>query len=174
MPGVCKYVIMFFPRVCECGSDLGAVGTWWRRKHVRGTVVTQRGRALRVDRQRERDRRVLVVGVEAQTLPSVAHVVCRSRAEGVRGGTGGAVVVVRTRVQLIQRDGADSRSVHGEGVAGIAGKVRERVGSGHGAHVHLRIILLTAVILQRVDKEEAGAERDAGCEYRGLFAFLPR
>lgn len=139
-------------------SDLGAVGAWWGRKHVRGTVVTQRGGALRVDGQRQRDGRVLVVGVEAQALPSVTHVVCESRAEGVRG-TGGAVVVVRTRVQLIQRDGADSRAVHGEGVAGIARKVRERVRSHHGAHVHLRIILLTAVILQRGDKMR---ERDVG------------
>lgn len=129
-------------------SDLGAVGAWRGREHVRGTVVTQRGRALRVGTQRERDRRVLVVGVEAQPLPSVTHVVCESRAEGVRRA-GGAVVVVRTHVQLIQRDGGDGRAVHGERVTGIAGKVRERVRSHHGAHVHLRIILLTAVILQR-------------------------
>lgn len=65
-------------------SDLGAVGAWWGRKHVRVTAVTQRGGALRVGRQRERDRRVFVVGVEAQPRPSVAHVVCESRAEGVR------------------------------------------------------------------------------------------
>ena len=143
----------------ECGSDLGAVGAWWGRKHVRGIVVTQRVGALRVARQREGDRRVLVVGVEAQPLPSVAHVVCESRAEGVRR-TGGAMVVVRTRVQLIQRDGADSRAVHGEGVAGVARKMRERVRSHHGAHVHLRIILLTAVVLQRVDKEHTRGRRD--------------
>ncbi len=138
-------------------SDLGAVGAWWGRKHVRGTVVTQRGWALLVDRQRKRDRRVLVVGVEAQPLPSVTHVVCKSRAEGVRG-TGGAVVMVRPRVQLIQRDGGDSRAVHGEGVAGVAGKMRERVRSHHGAHVHLRIILLTAVILHRGQGRDQGRE----------------
>lgn len=140
-------------------SDLGAVGAWWGGKHVCGAVVTQRGGALRVGRQRQGDGRVLVVGVEAQPLPAVAHVVCESRAEGVRG-TGGAVVVVGTRVQLIQRDGGDSRAVHGEGVAGIAGKVRQRVRPHHGAHVHLRIILLTAVILQEVDKEDTREERE--------------
>lgn len=161
MSRVCEYVRMF---MCVCAfmvqqrSDLGAVGAWWGREHVRGTVVTQRRRALRVGRQRESDRRVLVVGVETQPLPSVTHVVCESRAVGVRR-TGGAVVVVRTRVQLVQGDGADSRAVHGEGVAGIAGKVRERVRSHRGAHVHLRTILLTAVILQRVVTEETGKER---------------
>lgn len=69
------------------------------------------------------------------------------------------MVVVRTGVQLIQRDRDDGCAVHGKGVAGIARKVRERVRSHHGAHVHLRIILLTAVILQRVDEEEMKGER---------------
>lgn len=137
-------------------SDLGAVGARWGRKHVRGTVVIQRGGALRVGRQWKRHRRVLVVGVEAQPFPSVTHIVCESRTEGVRG-TRGAVVVVRTRVQLIQRNRADSCAVHGEGVAGVAGKVRERVRSRHRAHVHLRIILLTAVILRRRERGERGS-----------------
>lgn len=68
------------------------------------------------------------------------------------------MVVVRTRVQLIQGDGADSRAVHGESIAGIAGKMRERVRSHRWAHVHLRTILLTAVILQRVVQEETRKE----------------
>lgn len=65
--------------------------------------------------------------------------------------------MVRTRVQLIQRDRSDGRAVHGEGVAGIAWKVRERVWSSHGGHVHLRVIFLTTVILQE-DKERMGGE----------------
>lgn len=139
-------------------SDLGAVGAWWGREHIRGTVVAQRSRALRVGRQRKSNRWVLVVGVETQPLPPVTHVVCKSRAAGVRG-TGGAVVVVRTRVQLIQRNRADSRAVHGEGIAGIAGEVRERVRTCSGTHVPLRTILLTAVILQGSIREER-LERD--------------
>lgn len=133
-------------------SDLGAVGTWWRRKCVRATEVAQRGGALWLGGRRQRDARVLVVGVEAQPLVSVAQVVWESRAERVRR-TGGAVAVVGTRVQLIQRDGGDGRAVHGERVAGVAGKVWERVRSRHGARVLLRVILLTAVILQRADRD---------------------
>lgn len=60
----------------------------------------------------------------------------------------------RTHVQLIQRDGADGRAVHGEGVAGVAREVRERVRRHRWAHVHLRTILLTAVILQTKAKKE--------------------
>lgn len=149
------YVVWAF--MVQQQSDLGAVRAWWGREQVRGTIITQSRRAVRVGRQRKRDRRVLVVGVETQPLPSVMHVICESSAVGARG-TGGAVAVVRTRVQLIQGDGADSRAVHGEGVTGIAGKVRERVRSRRRAHVHLRTILLTAVILQRVVQEETGTE----------------
>lgn len=83
--------------------------------------------------QRKGDGRSFVVGVEAQTFPSVAHV---RRAVGARRA-GGAVVVVRAGVQLIQRDGGDVRSVHGEGVAGVAREVREGVSSCHGADVLL-------------------------------------
>lgn len=133
--------------VVQQRSDLGAVGARRGRKHVRGTVVTQRGGARRVCRQGKRDRPVLVVGVEAQPLPPVTQAVCESGAARVRR-TGGTVVVVRAGVQLVQRDGDDGGAVHGESVAGIAGKVRERVCSCHGAHVHLGIILLTAVILE--------------------------
>lgn len=85
--------------------------------------------------------------MEAQPLPAVAHVVRESGADGVRRA-GGAVIVVSAGVELIQRDGRDGRAVHGEGVAGVAGEVRERVRSHHRAHVHLRTILPTAVILQ--------------------------
>lgn len=139
-------------------SDLGAVRARRGRKHVRGTVVTQRGGALWVPRQGERNRRVLVVGMEAQPLPSVKHLVCESlRAAGVRR-TGGAVVVVSACFQLIQRDGGDGSAVIGEGVASVAGKVRERVRSHHRALVHLRFILLTAVILQ-IDKKDTTAKR---------------
>lgn len=69
---------------------------------------------------------------------------------------GAAAVVVRARVQLLQGDGADGRAVHGQGVAGIAGKVSEGVCSYRGARVHLRTILLTAVILQREVKKTPG------------------
>lgn len=56
-------------------SDVGAVGAWWRgREHVRGADEAQGGGALRVSGQRQGDGRALVVGVEAQALPSVAHV----------------------------------------------------------------------------------------------------
>lgn len=103
-----------------------------------------------MNRQGKRYRRVLVVSMEAETLPSVTHVVCESRAQGVRRTAG---AVVRTRIQLIQRDGGDGSAVHGEGVAGVAWKVSERIRSCHGGHVHLRIIFLTAVILQEDDKE---------------------
>lgn len=148
---VCESKV-FYLSVCvvtvQQRSDLGAIGARRGRKQVRGTVETQRGGGLRVGGQGERDRRVLVVGMEAKPLPSVAHVVCESRTEGVRR-TAGAVVEVRARVQLIQGDGGDRSAIHSESVAGVAGKVRERVRSHHGAHVHLRIILLTAVILQR-------------------------
>lgn len=102
--------------------------------------------------QRQRNRRVLVVRVEAQTLPAVTQAVRESRAQGV-GGTGGAVVVVSSRLQLIQRHRGDGGPVHGEGVAGIAGEMRERVRPHHRAHVHLRTILLTAVILQRREED---------------------
>lgn len=149
-------------------SDIGTVGPWWGREHVRGVVVTQRSRALRVGGQRERDWRVLIVGVEPQPLSTVAHVVCESGAVGVRG-TGGAVVVVRTHVQLIQGDGADGRAVHGEGVAGIAGKMWKRVCSHGGAHVSLWIILLTAVILKaRHQQRDRNIVRGLSmCQYRG-------
>lgn len=120
--------VFSFPCVCVCvflvqqRSDHGAVGARRGRKHVRGAVETQRGGALRVGGQREGDGRVLVVGVEAQTLASVTHVVCVSGADRVRRA-GRAVVVVRARFQLVQRDGVDGRAVHGEGVAGVAGEV---------------------------------------------------
>lgn len=58
------------------------------------------------------------------------------------------MVVGGTQVQLIQGDGADGRAVHGEGIAGVAREVRERVCCHSGAHVYLRTILLTAVILR--------------------------
>lgn len=154
-------------RVCMCvsmvqqRSDLGAVGAMRGRKRVRGTVVTQRGRTRQVCTQRKRHRPVLVVGVEAQPLASVTHVVCETRATGVRRA-GGTVVVERTGVQLVQRDWDNGCAVHCEGIARIARKVRERVRSHHGAHIHLRIILLTAVILQRVDEQEMRGER--ACE----------
>lgn len=126
-------------------SDVGAVGVRWGRgrEHVRGAVVAQGGGALRVSSQ------ILVVGVEAQPLASVAHV-CGSGAAGVRGAAGAvvAVVVGGAQLQLIQRDGADGRAVHGEGVAGVAREVSERVCWQAGARVYLRSILLTAVILQ--------------------------
>lgn len=164
-------------------SDLGAVRAWRGREQVRGPIITQSRRAMRVGRQRKRDRRVLVVGVETKPLPSVTHVICESRTVGVRG-TGGAVVMVRTCVQLIQGDGADSRAVHGKCIAGIAGKMRERVRSHRRAHVHLRTILLTAVILQRVVQEETRTEfRNRNCIKHNrsilthwelsLFAFWP-
>lgn len=74
--------------VCACTvkqrSDVSAVGARRGRKRVRGTAVAQRGGALRVNRQGKRYRRVLVVSMEAETLPSVTHVVCESRAQGVR------------------------------------------------------------------------------------------
>lgn len=127
-------------------SDLGAVRAQRRRKHVCGAVVVQRGGALWVEGKR--GGRVLVVGVEAQPLAAVEHGVRESvGAAGVRRA-GGAVVVAGNRVQLIQRDGGDGGAVVGQGVAGVAGKVRERVRSPHRALVHLRAILLTAVILQ--------------------------
>lgn len=121
---------------------------WWGRgrEHVRGAVVAQGGGALRVRRQRQGGGQVLVVAVETQPLDSVAHV-CGSGAAAVRRA-GGAVVVGGTQVQLIQRDGADGRAVHGEGVAGVAREVREGVCRPRGARVPLRAILPTAVILQ--------------------------
>ena len=73
-----------------------------------------------------------------------------------------AGAVEGTRVQLVQGDGGDGGAVHGEGVAGVAGKVREGVLSHHGAHVHLRIIFLTAVILQRAREETEGEGGDRG------------
>lgn len=78
------------------------------------------------------------------------------------------MAVVRARVQLIQRDRCDGRPIHGERIAGVAGEVREGVGSHHGAHVHLRIILLTAVILQVVDKEETKEKRGSARGVGGL------
>lgn len=134
-------------------SDVSAVRAWWRgREHVRGAIVAQGSGALRVSGQREGDGWVLIVGVETQPLPSVAHV-CRPRVAGVRRA-GGAAVVGGTHVQLIQRDGADGRAVHGEGVARVAREVREGVRCHRGAHVHLRITLLTAVILQTETKKK--------------------
>lgn len=65
-------------------SDVSAVGSRRRREHVHGVVVTQRGGTQRVCRLGKSHRRVFVVGMEAQTLPSVPHVFCESRAEGVR------------------------------------------------------------------------------------------
>lgn len=59
-----------------------------------------------------------------------------------------------THVQLVQRDRADGRAVHGEGVAGVAREVRERVCCHRRARVHLRTILLTAVILQTKAKKK--------------------
>lgn len=117
-------------------SNVGAVGSRRRREGVRGTVETLRGGALRGDRLGKSHRRVVVVGVEAQPLPSVRHVFCESRAEGVRR-TGGAGFVEGTRVQLVQRDRGDSRAVHGQGVAGVAGEVRQWIGSRHRGLVHL-------------------------------------
>lgn len=127
-------------------SDVGAVGVGRGRgrEQVRGAVVAQGGGALQVSSQREGDGRVLVVGVEAQPFASVAHL---CGVVGVRGAAG-AVVVGGAQVQLIQRDGADGRAVHGQGVAGVAGEVSERVCCQAGARVYLRAILLTAVVLQ--------------------------
>lgn len=125
-------------------SDIGAVGAWRRGEHVGGTVTTQRGGTLKAGRQGKGDRRSFVVGVEAQTFPSITHVPRTVRV----WRTGGAVVVVRTGVQLIQGDGGDVCSVHGESVASVAWEVREGVGSCHRADVLLRFIFLTAVILQ--------------------------
>lgn len=79
---------------CTGGSDLGAVRSGQGRHHVTGAVKTQRGGVPCVCR------RILVVGVEAQPLPAITHVVQREpRTERVRR-TGGAAVVTRT--QLVQ------------------------------------------------------------------------
>lgn len=82
--------------VCVCcgqRSDLGAVGPRWRRKHALMPEVAQMGGSLRGDRQGQRHRRVLVVRVEAQTLPSVTHVVGESGADRERGACGAVVVM---------------------------------------------------------------------------------
>lgn len=68
---VCVFVV-------QQRSDLGAVRAWWGREHVRGIVVAQRSGGRRVCGQRQRHGRVLVVGVEAQPLPAITHVVCES------------------------------------------------------------------------------------------------
>lgn len=72
--------------------------------------------------------------------------------------------MVRTRVQLVQGDGRDVSPVHGQGVAGVAGEVRQRICSRHRAHVRLGLVLLTAVILAQVDSKhsegENGRERE--------------
>lgn len=127
--------------VLHRGSDLGAVRSGQGRHHVTGAVKTQRGGVPCVCR------RILVVGVEAQPLPAITHVVQREpRTERVRR-TGGAAVVTRT--QLVQRDGRDGGAVHGQSVARLTGEVREGVWSQPGDHILLRVIFLTAVILQR-------------------------
>lgn len=147
---------------CPQQSDLGAVGAWRRRRgreRVRWAEVAQWRGALWVGGQWEGGGRVLVVGVEPQPLPAVAHVVCEARAVGVRRA-GGAVVVVGARVQLVQGDGVDGHAIHGEGVAGVAGEVGERVCSHRRAHIHLRTILLTAVILQRDSRKMPGKRDD--------------
>lgn len=171
---VCESQVFYFS-VCvvtvQQRSDLGAIGARRGRKQVRGTVETQRGGGLRVGGQRERGRRVLIVGVEAEPLPSVTHVVCESRADGVRR-TAGAVVEVRACVQLVQGDRGDRSAVHGESVAGVAGEVRERVRSHHGAHVHLRIILLTAVILQRAKGERVTVNMCLCLCFISIYSFF--
>lgn len=127
--------------VLHRGSDLGAVRSGQGRHHVTGAVKTQRGGVPCVCR------RILVVGVEAQPLPAITHVVQREpRTERVRR-TGGAAVVTRT--QLVQRDGRDGGAVHGQSVARLTGEVREGVWSQPGDHILLRVIFLTAVILRK-------------------------
>lgn len=64
------------------------------------------------------------------------------------------MLVGGAHVQLIQRDRADGRAVHGEGVASVAREVRERVCCHRRARVHLRTIPLTAVILQTKAKKK--------------------
>lgn len=134
-------------------SNVGAVGSGWRGERVRGIVETLRGGALWGAGLRKSHGRVVVVGVEAQPLPSVTHVFCESRAEGVRR-TGGAGFVEGTRVQLVQRHRGDGRAVHGQGVASVAGEVRQGIGSRHRGLVHLGLIFLTAVILQEQHETE--------------------
>lgn len=105
--------------------------------------------------------------MEPQPLPAIAHVVCEARAVGVRRA-GGAVVVVGARVQLVQGDGVDGHAVHGEGVAGIAGEVGERVRPHRWAHVRLGTILLTAVILQRESRKTPGKRDEEKTTYSAL------
>lgn len=74
-------------------------------------------------------------------------------------------------VQLIQGDGADGCTVHGEGVAGVAREVRKgvRCRRSRRARVRLRPVLLTAVVLERRREGQGDGGEHKGANKLSLF-----